>query len=110
MHTQWPDWDGCQMHAIVHIAGPLQAPLDDGLRQSVRRRLLQGCRDIVVDLADVPAIDAVGIGELVDVYNMAADQRAELHIARAVAQVRDTLERVGLFDLLSVRQVEYSAT
>jgi anti-anti-sigma factor len=97
-----------RMPAIVHIAGPLQAPLDDDLRQNVRRRLLQGFRDIVVDLADVPAIDAVGIGELIEVYNMAADERAELHIVRAMARVRETLERVGLFDLLSGRQVEYA--
>ena len=98
----------CRMHTIVHIAGPLQLPLDDDLRQRVRRLLLQGYRDIVVDLADVPAIDAAGIGELIEVYNMAADGRAELYIVRAMARVRETLERVGLFDLLSARQVEYS--
>ena len=82
---------------FLQIRGPLQAPVDDELRDKVRTSLRQGRRDIVLDLACVPSIDAVGIGELISVYAASG----ELHIVNVTAHVRETLELVGVFATLS---------
>jgi anti-anti-sigma regulatory factor len=49
----------------------------------------------------VPNLDAAGIGELVHLYNMAAAAHSALRIANARPRIRELLDRVGLFDLLS---------
>jgi anti-anti-sigma factor len=91
---------------FFQIRGPLQAPVDDELRERVRTFLRQGYRDIVLDLARVPSIDAVGIGELISVYNLVHAASGELRIVNVSAHVRETLELVGVFALLSDHAVD----
>jgi anti-anti-sigma factor len=86
---------------IVHIEGPLRAPLNRKLRHRVRALLRHGERSIVLDLARVSRIDAAGLGELVRVYNMTTAANGILRIVHATAWVGEILERVGLLDLLS---------
>ena len=86
---------------FLQIRGPLQAPVDDELREKVRTSLRQGDRDIVLDLARVPSIDAVGIGELISVYHLVHAANGELHLVNVTAHVRETLELVGVFAILS---------
>jgi len=85
----------------LQIHGPLQAPLDDQLRETVRGLLRDGRRDIVLNLKHVLAIDAVGVGELINVYNLARSAQGKLHVVDAAPHVRETLELLGLFELLS---------
>jgi anti-anti-sigma factor len=92
---------GPMFPTFLQIRGPLQAPVDDELRDKVRTSLRQGCRDIVLDLACVPSIDAVGIGELISVYNLVHAVNGELRIVNVTARVRETLELVGVFATLS---------
>jgi anti-anti-sigma factor len=87
--------------AVLRIAGPLYASVCATLESGVRRLLLSGRRTILVDLADVPAIDAAGVGALVHVYNAATGAGAVLRITNASGGVRDLLTRVGLVDLLN---------
>jgi len=84
----------------------LQAPLDDELRETVRELLRDGRCDILLDLKHVPAIDAVGVGELINVYNLARAAQGQLHIIDATPHVRETLELLGLFELLSGHATE----
>jgi len=86
---------------VLYLEGPLRIPLNEDLRQNVRTLLRRGERVIVLDLSGVPKIDAAGIGELVRVYRMAKDANGMLQIARATGWVREILQRVGLFDILS---------
>jgi anti-anti-sigma factor len=90
-----------QTPQIVQITGPLRAPLSGDLEPKVRTILARGGRTIVLDLARVSAIDAVGVGELVRLYNLTTDRNGVLQIAHATMWVREVLQRVGLFDILS---------
>ena len=93
---------------IVRVEGPLRVPVSRALRRDVRALLRCGARAIVVDLAEVSRIDAAGVGELIRAFNMTAAVDGALRIANASAWVRQILELVGLFDLLSgEEQVEH---
>lgn len=87
--------------ALLRIAGPLYAPLGAMLASDVRALLGTGTWMILLDLAGATAIDAAGVGALVNVYNMAAAADAVLRIANTSEDVRDLLTRVGLFDLFN---------
>ena len=86
---------------IVRVEGPLRVPVSRALRREVRALLRRGERAIVVDLAGVSRIDAAGVGELIRAFNMTAAVDGALRIANASAWVRQILELIGLFDLLS---------
>jgi anti-anti-sigma factor len=88
---------------VVRLQGCLRVPISRVLRRQVRVLLLRGERRIVVDLTEIPAIDAAGIGELVKVFNMSAAADGQLRIVNATRWVRQILEFVGLFELLSGR-------
>jgi anti-anti-sigma factor len=83
------------------LDGPLLAPVNQELATRVRVLLQRSERRIVLDLSSVSLIDAAGVGVLVRAYNVACAMDASLRIAHATKRVRETLERVGLFDLLS---------
>jgi anti-anti-sigma regulatory factor len=86
---------------VLYLEGPLRIPLNGELRHHVRALLRRGERVIQLDLSRVPKIDAGGIGELVRAYNMATEADGVLQIAWPTAWVRELLQRVGLFDVLS---------
>ena len=87
--------------AVLHIEGPLRAPVGTGLRHDVEALLRRGERKIVVNLAGVSDLDAAGMGELVRAYNAAIAANGALRITHAFGTTRELLARVGLFDLLS---------
>ena len=96
----------------VLLEDSLRLPLlTRDVQNTVRALLLRGERDIVLDLAGVTRIDAAGVGELIRAYNMATAAGGSLRIVHASEWVREVLERVQLFELLSgsVRQVRQSA-
>jgi anti-anti-sigma factor len=86
---------------VVSVHGPLRMPIDRELRHRIRSLLRRGNRRIVLDLAAVSRIDAAGVGELIRVYNMTVAVHGVLRIVHATDWVREILERVTLFDLLS---------
>jgi anti-anti-sigma regulatory factor len=52
-------------------------------------------------MSAVPGIDAAGVGELIQTFNLTAASNGALRIVNAPAWVREMLERAHLFDLLS---------
>jgi anti-anti-sigma factor len=86
---------------IVRVEGPFRVPVSRALRRQVRALLRRGERAIVVDLAAMSRIDAAGVGELIRAFNMTAAVDGALRIANATAWVRQILELIGLFELLS---------
>jgi anti-anti-sigma factor len=85
----------------VYLQGALRAPLDAELRRTVCGLLRRGERLIVVDLAGVRRIDAAGVGELVRAYNMAVAAQGGLRIVHSTTWVREIVQRVGLFEILT---------
>jgi anti-anti-sigma factor len=67
----------------------------------VRALLRCGQREIVVDVGRLSSIDAAAVGQLVRAYNVTRALKGGLRLANATARVREVLERVGLFDVLS---------
>jgi anti-anti-sigma regulatory factor len=91
----------CERFCTVYIDGSLLAPIKPDLLRSVCILLGRGERSIGLDLSSVARIDAGGVGELVRAYNVACARNVSLRIVNTTKWVRETLERVGLFDLLS---------
>jgi anti-anti-sigma factor len=87
--------------SVLHIEGPLRVPLNAELRHRVHALLRRGERRILLNLAGVSDLDAAGLGELVQAYNDTTAANGVLRIAGTPARVREFLDRVGLFDLLS---------
>jgi len=85
----------------VHVDGPFLAPMNNDLPGSILDLLRTGERGIVLDLSNVSLIDAGGVGELVRAYNIACGMDVSLRIVHTTRWVRETLARVGLFDLLN---------
>ena len=86
---------------VRYLEGALRPPLDGMVRRQVRGLLDHGERIVVLGLAGVSRIDAAGMGELVETYNMAMGAACVLQIVHATAWVRHILELVGLFAILS---------
>ena len=76
-------------------------PVEGELRHIVRALLRRGERFIVLDLALVSNVDAAGVSELVRTYNMVGAAQGVLQIVHATPWVRQVLERVGLFGILT---------
>ena len=86
---------------ILYIQGPLRVPLNRDLRHRVQALLRRGAQRILVNLAGVWDLDAGGVGELVRLYNVAVQSRADVRIAETTPRVRQLLDRAGLLELLS---------
>ena len=85
--------------AVVALEGPLRVPLDGALRRTLRTLGHDGHHRVVLDLAQVPAIDAGGIGELVRAYRRLEAVNGALRIVHAGGRVREPLQLAGLSDL-----------
>jgi anti-anti-sigma factor len=91
--------------AVLYLRGRLRWPVSPELRQRVEVLLARGERAILLDLANVTAIDAAGVGELVQLYGLADATDGALWIDNANDTVSTLLERAGLLELLSLDSV-----
>jgi anti-anti-sigma factor len=87
--------------SILHISGPLRVPLSRDLELAVHALLRGGVRRIELNLAAVSDLDAAGVGELVQEYNLAAAAHCVLRIVSTPARAQELLCKAGLFDLLT---------
>ena len=86
---------------VVCLDGPLRLPVRANLERQVRARLDRGERAVVLDLSGVWTIDAAGVGELVRAYQAVSGVDGWFSVVNATPWVRQVLESVGLFGLLS---------
>ncbi len=85
---------------VPHVEGAFRAPLTRELPHKVQTLLRHGARTIVLDFTGVSSIDAAGIGQLVQLYNLTAAAYGMLRIVHVHARVRELLQRVALLELL----------
>lgn len=97
-------WPREQVECVLYLNGPLRAPISGDLRHGVKDLLRRGERKIVLDLARVRSIDGAGVGQLVRIYNLTRAADGVLQIVHATAWVRELLDRVALFGLLTGRR------
>ena len=88
--------------SVLEFEGTLQAPLNGELCQQVEALLGRNERRILVDLARVCAIDAAGVGALVDAYVIASQAGGVLRVSGVSRRVHQLLDVAGVLDLLSV--------
>lgn len=87
--------------SVVEVQGVLRVPLSSDLRSRVEAVLRRGHRRILLDLSALEVIDAAGIGELIQAYNMTSTEGGVLRIVGSHGRVRRLLEITGLFELLT---------
>jgi anti-anti-sigma factor len=85
---------------VLHIRGALRAPTSNHLLRRVESLLDRGERCIVLSLADVPDLDAAGVGALVGARNLAEAAGGQLRVQDAAGRTRVLLARTGLLGIL----------
>ncbi len=94
----------CEQAAVVHCAGRIvQGQETVELRRAVEA---QDKRSISIVLSQVSAIDAGGLGVLVDLANWADATHRHLTLVNPVRRVRELLERTKLYSVLDVSRSE----
>lgn len=79
------------------------------LRDSIRDRLAQGRKNILLNLGEVPFIDSTGIGELVSAFIAARREGGAVKLLNLTKRVRDTVEIVKLGSIFELFDDEAAA-
>jgi anti-sigma B factor antagonist len=78
---------------IIDVSGA--AKMSDGseryLHDKIRSLLQQGKKKILVNLAGVPYLDSVGLGDLVQCYATVTQQGGSMKLLNAASRLRDLL-------------------
>ncbi len=74
---------------------------DELLREKVDSVLRQGCRKLLLNLADVPYIDTGGLAAMLRAYTIAGHQHARLKLLHVSSRVQGllTLTRLTVFEV-----------
>ncbi len=81
---------------VIRVCGSLDYASADALREGVYAALRRRQRTVFVNLDNVPAIDAAGLGVLAHIHQMAVIVGAGLALTNVRPRVRDLLDLVGL--------------
>ena len=88
---------------ILDLRGTLFGPeAMERLGAAIRRLARAGRHRLVVNLADVPSIDAAGLGALVDAYCLVSRNRGTLGLANVTRRLHDLIvitRLVTVFDI-----------
>lgn len=77
--------------ALIKLAGRLMLGLESAQLETIATDLYAGgTRKIIIDLGEVTHIDSTGIGRCISCLNKAMHVKAQLHMACAKGQVRDS--------------------
>jgi anti-sigma B factor antagonist len=77
---------------ILEVHGPLAGPAATELLDATVRRVTRaGAERLVVDLGDVPSIDAAGLGALVAAYGVVSRTGGTLRLARPARRLHELL-------------------
>ena len=86
--TQWSFRDA----AVLDMQGILMGPqATDLLAAAVRRAMRAGARRVVLNLGDVPSIDAAGLGALVAAFGVVRRNGGTLRLAHVARRVHALL-------------------
>jgi anti-sigma B factor antagonist len=95
---------------ILDISGRIALGKETAaFRDSVRERLAQGKKNILLNLGEVPYIDSTGIGELVSAFTAARREGGDMKLLNLTKKVRDTVEIVKLGSIFELFNDEAAA-
>ena len=95
---------------ILDLKGKLM--LGDGdtlLKDKVRSLVSRGCRQLVLNLADVPHVDSVGIGEIVGTYTTMTRRGGSLNLLHVPKRIHDLLVITKLLTVFETFDTETEA-
>jgi anti-anti-sigma factor len=100
----------CGEYVVLDLSGALVWPrADRTLAETVRRHVLGGWRRVVINLAEVGAIDAAGLGTLVSAFTRGRDAGGAIVLAGLRPRVRQLMAVTGLLDVFETRDSVESA-
>jgi len=85
---------------IVRCSGRIVK--EDGVEALVRAVTSEDKRHIMIDLNEVSAIDAAGLGALAGLEQWARDGNRTIHLANPSKRVREALETTGLSSVIQI--------
>jgi anti-sigma B factor antagonist len=91
---------------ILALRGSLRGSSCRVLAQAVERVVNAGARQVVLDLGEVAAIDAEGVGALVGQHARSAARGATLRLVRAHGPVRQLLELARIDEVIETSAVD----
>lgn len=95
---------------VLDLSGKLTLTDDPGvLKDRVSSLVYQGCRRLVLNLADVTYVDSSGLGELVACHLTAERARATIKLANAGYRIQDLLVLTKLLTIFESHRSEASA-
>ncbi len=88
---------------VVHVGGEIDVYTAPALRRHLDEQIQRGCRDLVVDLAEVTFLDSTGLGVLVGRLKLIRSQGGIMRIVATQERVLKVFTITGLdrvFELL----------
>jgi anti-anti-sigma factor len=89
-------WESAGAHAVVTVAGDLDALASPRLEEFVAEQPLVGCTVLDVDLRDVPSTGSVGLSALLGLRRQCSQQGVALRVRDAQPSVWRAFEATGL--------------
>jgi anti-anti-sigma factor len=84
----------------VLLTGRVDASTASEVRATLHRAVTEGAGPLVLDLADVTQLDAVGLGVLMGVYERAHSLGRDVELRRVPPRIAFTLRRSGVSRVL----------
>jgi len=94
---------------IVDVSGRLSEEDSSALRSTVREILAEGCKHILLNLAEVSYVDSSGMGGLVSSLTTVANQGGELKLVNVTSRVLNVLMATKLYTTFPVFVEEEAA-
>ncbi len=89
--------DPSQDVAVIRLSGPLaREARAQFFMEQVQDLVSRGQLNLLIDLAEVPYIDSMGLGALASVYNTTRDARGHIRFLSPSRSVLQSLRRVHL--------------
>jgi anti-sigma B factor antagonist len=86
---------------VIEVEGTLRVPMKCRLSETIAALVRRGERRLLMDLAELQAIDAAGIGELIRAYTMTGAAGGGLRVAHPTRRVHHLLLISGVLDVLT---------
>jgi anti-anti-sigma factor len=90
------EWESAGAHAVVTVAGDLDATTSPRLEAFVAERRLAGCTVVDIDLRGVPSTGSVGLSALLGLRRHCSQQGVALRVIDAQPSVWRVFEATGL--------------
>jgi anti-sigma B factor antagonist len=82
---------------------------DELLRENINRLVEKGQKKIILNLADVPYVDSVGLGEIVRTYTTVSRQGGSLKLLNLTKRISDLLSITKLLTVFETFDTESEA-